>query len=38
VVPGPLGPQTVTLPPTVTPTAPPAAGLGPLPPTHAPPS
>ncbi|AGB21979.1 hypothetical protein Mycsm_01573 [Mycobacterium sp. JS623] len=36
VVPGPLGPQTVTLPPTVTATTPPGAGLGPLPTTPAP--
>jgi hypothetical protein len=38
VVPGPLGPTTITQTPTLTPTTPPAAGSGPAPTTSAPPS
>ena len=38
VVPGPLGPQTITLTPTLTPTTPPAPASGPAPTTPAPPS
>ena len=38
VVPGPLGPQTITLTPTLTPTTPPTPASGPAPTTPAPPS